>query len=805
MKTIYNIAKTELQILFYSPVAWLILVIFTFQASMIFTGNFEESVRQNALGWPLTSATSATFFGYGYNGFFTLVQRYLYLYVPLLTMGIMSRELGSGSIKLLYSSPLTNRQIILGKYLSLMIYGLVLTGIMGVFALFSIFTINSVDVPMILGGLLGLYLLICAYAAIGLFMSSLTSYTVVAAMGTLAILAILNYLKQVGQSIEFVRDVTYWIAISGRSDTFISGMLTSEDILYFLIVICLFISFSILKLHAGRHKSTWYVSLGRYAAVFIVAMLAGYFSSLPQLKVFYDTTHTKVNTLNKNSQKVLSHLTDRLTITTYTNMLEQNYMWAMPELYKVDVKRFEQYTRFKPNIKMKYVYYYHKGDYPMLDKSYPGLTDKQRLDTLSRMSDWDFPILPYKDIAGDVNLAPEKFRFVRLLERENGERTFLRIYEDQLRFPSENEITAAIKRLVLKLPVVGFLTGHGERSIRDQGDRGYQMFVQERTFRYSLINQGFEFTDLSLAAEIPASIRILVIAEMRKPLTTVEAERLNRYIDRGGNLIICGEPGRAANMNGITEKVGVKFLPGMLVNLDKTKTDEETGGVSSSGGAVIVVSQPTMKMRKPVEEKPAKPVKKGQTNLLILSPTKEAVAFSFYLEAMAKRSFVLTMPTTSALAFDPGKGFKATPLFKTDSAGSWNELETTNFVDDTVRLNTVVGEVEKPLPAVLALSRKVNNKEQKILITGDADWLSNAELGLGRNGVKASNFSLINSAFYWLSDGEVPIDMRRDPAPDRSLSLGKQAWDVFNVLFKWVFPGLLILAGLLIWIRRRGR
>ena len=100
----------------------------------------------------------------------------MFLYIPLLTMGLMSREFGSGSIRLLYSSPVTNVQIILGKFLSMMIYGLVLVGIMLIFTLFGAFTIKDFDLPLVLTGLLGVYLLICAYAAVGLFMSSLTSY-----------------------------------------------------------------------------------------------------------------------------------------------------------------------------------------------------------------------------------------------------------------------------------------------------------------------------------------------------------------------------------------------------------------------------------------------------------------------------------------------------------------------------------------------------------------------------------------------------------------------------------------------------
>ena len=146
MKTIYKIARTELQTLFYSPVAWLILVIFTFQASMVFTNGLAGNVRSQELGYGLYNVTMGVFAGW--RGMFTAMQQYLYLYIPLLTMGLMSRELSSGSIKLLYSSPVTNTQIILGKYLSMMIYNLVLMCILAVYLVFAAITIKSADVPL---------------------------------------------------------------------------------------------------------------------------------------------------------------------------------------------------------------------------------------------------------------------------------------------------------------------------------------------------------------------------------------------------------------------------------------------------------------------------------------------------------------------------------------------------------------------------------------------------------------------------------------------------------------------------------
>ena len=117
MRKIYEIAKAELQTLFYSPVAWLIIVIFVFQISLIFSSVLETMVTTTMMGYQNSALTMKIFANPMGNGLLFQVQNYLYLYIPLLTMGLMSREFSSGSIKLLYSSPVTNAQIIFGKYI----------------------------------------------------------------------------------------------------------------------------------------------------------------------------------------------------------------------------------------------------------------------------------------------------------------------------------------------------------------------------------------------------------------------------------------------------------------------------------------------------------------------------------------------------------------------------------------------------------------------------------------------------------------------------------------------------------------
>ena len=156
----------------------------------------------------------------------------------------------------------------------------------------------------------------------------------------------------------------------------------------------MFFSFAIIRLKGRREKRRWYSTTAKFLGVFAVIALIGYFSSRPKLMYYYDATRTKQNTLTKNSQDVIAKLKGGLTITTYNNLLEENYWSGLPRNVKNDISRFKQYTRFKPEIKLKYVNYYHKADYPHLDQRYPNLDDKQRIDTLRKLNNWKFKITP---------------------------------------------------------------------------------------------------------------------------------------------------------------------------------------------------------------------------------------------------------------------------------------------------------------------------------------------------------------------------------------------------------------------------
>ena len=109
------------------------------------------------------------------------------------------------------------------------------------------------------------------------------------------------------------------------------------------------------------------------------------------------------------------------------------------------------------------------------------------------------------------------------------------------------------------------------------------------------------------------------------------------------------------------------------------------------------------------------------------------------------------------------------------------------------------------IPTVLALDRKVGDKTQKIIISGDADCISNGEISIGRKDVNAANYNFIMGAFYWMSDEEVPIDVRRPTPPDDKISMGVPGIAITRWALMGALPLAMLIFYILIWVRRKGR
>jgi ABC-2 type transport system permease protein len=755
MKTIYRIAKTELNTMFYSPVAWVVLVIFSIQSNWKFFDSLERFEKSQKMGDGMGNLSQAIFSGF--MGLYTEMQNYLYLYVPLLTMGLISREINSGSIKLLLSSPIKIKEIVLGKYLAIAAYCLLFVGILVLQVVISYFSVENLDLKFAISGLIGLYLLVCTYAAIGLFMSCLTSYQVVAAISTLVVLAGLNFIGKLWQDVEYVKDITYFLSIAGRANEMLEGLIISKDVLYFILVSSLFIGLSIYKLQTGRDAQPVSKRVLKYTLLISVVLALGYITSRASLTFYEDMTRNKDRTLTKTSLDIVNKIKGPITLTTYVNLLDINYYMAMPYSQNQDISSFQNYTRFLPQMQMEYVYYYDTSNNEALYAQNPGLNEKQLADKLIETQNVKLKKLySPEEIKKVIDLKPEQNRVVRTIQY-NGKKTFLRMFDDLFKAPGEKEISASLKRLVVPAPKIVFATGNMERSIEKNGDKNYKTGFNEITFRYSLINQGFDVSSVDINAQnIPEQTGILIIADPKTQLSQGAIDRITKYIDQGKNVMLLSEPETNSALAAITDKLGLSYTKQTLVQESETNSPDYlvTDLQKNTDPAIIKFSK-------------------------------------------TRNDYPIPLLGSSGIKIVKDAGFKVTPLLKTNNQRAWESQMGITSVSENLKKQPSV----TAIPLVVALTRNINGKSQKIIVAGDADFMGNAELSRSGSGT----FQFMTDVFSWFSNYQYPIDTTRPENTDKKITINANQVFINKIVFIGLFPLLIILSGAFILIRRNRR
>ena len=768
-KIITRIARTELATLFYSPVAWLLLLAFACQVGNDFGTIMAEIAKIPVLGRDITFSITAGVV-LGHWGLYEAIQDTIYLYIPLLTMNLMSREYASGSIKLLYSSPVSSTQIVLGKFLSMVVFALIFVVILALPMIAVDYTTPNIDIPLILSGLLAMFLLILTYCAVGLFMSTLTSYQIVAAVATLSTLTFLNYVGKIGQTSPFFREITYWLSLKGRASEMVGGLICSDDVVYFLVVIAMFLAFSVIILSNEKtHRPLWNRAL-RYVGVLVCAVIVGYISSRPSMMSFYDATYSKQNTLSTASQEVMSQLEGPMTITTYVNLFDGEFNVASPQSQMEDKARFKQYTRFKPEIKMKYVYYYTTPTDSAFLAKYPGMTVEEIVADVAKKKNLNPKrLVTAESLKEEIDLKEENYRFVRVIERASGEKARLRLFDDMFHHPKESEISAAMKKMLVDPVKVGALVGHGERSIKKGGDRDYSIFATRQRMRNSMVNQGFDVVEVNFqeSKDVPENINILLIPEMRQAMTDEELLAIDRFVERGGNLVILADVGRQEAMNPLMARFGMRMLEGQIAQPSQINPYH------------IVLSRATQ----------------------VAADTLKGP----YRTIRGRLDYnAITMPGAVALEMVDSTLFRPMTLLMTDTLQTWIEKQTTDFIEETPVCDSIRGNecIDSYVTAV-ALTRMHKGKQQRILVLGDADCWSNAELLASRAGINAHNFTMIPNAFRWLCYGEFPVSSPRPKHRDMETSLTPMMMPTIKNIYCIAIPLFIGLIGVVVIMRRK--
>ncbi|MCT4614664.1 MAG: ABC transporter permease [Marinifilaceae bacterium] len=726
MRVIFRIVKTELIALFGQPISWLILAVFSMQASFSFIYIYEELMRYVALDMPLGNITQNIFSG----NFFPSIQNTVYLYLPLLTMGLMGKEYTSGSIKLLFSSPIKSRSIILAKYLSLVIFSLIMISSIGVLLIFSIITIDNFDYGVLFIGLLGIFLLMCTYSAIGLLISTLIKYPIGAGLCTYALFTALNFIGDLGADIPIVRDITYWLSLSDKASDFILGIISSSDLIYFITISGLMLFLANLRLHVERgvygRKKTIILSVLAFGFVFCI----GYFVSQAYAKAYYDGTATKVNTLTKESQDILAKLDDDVKITTYVNILDQfSVRYAAPKEMLKDVERYEKYLRFKPDIKTEYVYYY--GNTGSLQLNSTDLKLKAR--QVAKALDIDFDDLKSEEELGrSVDLSREGGVLTRLLETENGKSAFLHTYFDIQVLPSEREITSAFNVLTgdaLKVYIMASKT----RDIWGSSNRSISKLIANANNRSSLINNSCEIIEWKGEKNLNDA-DLLILADVSETISDKAYQAIKSYVERGRNLMLLSDERSFRNMNRIAALVEMNF-----------KESDFTSNLSKDGTYVKAL------------------------------PTDICKQFVYYPQIDMNNSIVTISPA-SIIEFTGNHFFK-------------NNLLSVND-------NRIVA---------TAVTRDRETNQQRVFVSSDADFLSFAELESKRNNVISINERISKVVLRWLLEDKIPLEIKRPKSKDRTIHFEYENLSLLTIIFIITLPILMLIIGLLIWLKRKKR
>ncbi len=250
MDKIFTIATTEFKRLFNSPLAWSVLAILQFILTLMFLIFLDAYIGEIQ---PATATMENP------PGVTAIVLSPLYLWtgvimlviMPIMTMRLFAEERMNKTLTLLLSSPLSSTQIVLGKYLGILFFILLVIAMISLMPL-ALTIGTTLDWGVIFTSSLGLFLLLSSFAAAGLFISSLTSQPIIAAISSFGLLLFLVVLYLSGSSQNNSSEVFIYLSHFSHFLPFLDGVFDTSDLVYYALFIVGFLILSIRKLDNDR-------------------------------------------------------------------------------------------------------------------------------------------------------------------------------------------------------------------------------------------------------------------------------------------------------------------------------------------------------------------------------------------------------------------------------------------------------------------------------------------------------------------------------------------------------------------------
>ena len=247
---VFTLAWRELRSLFLSPLAWAILAIVQFIMAYLFMSQLQEFLLIQSKLSAIDNAPGVTELVivplYGSAAFIMM------LVTPLLTMRLISEERRNRSLALLISAPISMTEIIIGKYIGMLGFAAIMILMMTLMPL-SLYIGGSIDGGLLFTIVLGISLLLAAFIALGLYMSTLTSQPTIAAMSTFGMLLLLWIIDWAGGKADATASgLLEYLSMLRHFEAFAKGLFNSSDFIYYLLFISLFLILSIRRLDGDR-------------------------------------------------------------------------------------------------------------------------------------------------------------------------------------------------------------------------------------------------------------------------------------------------------------------------------------------------------------------------------------------------------------------------------------------------------------------------------------------------------------------------------------------------------------------------
>ncbi len=255
---ILAVARKELKALFASPLAWIILAVVQFLLGYLFLKQIDTYAQFQAQAMRIPGFRGVT----EMVGLlvFNIYSMLFFVLVPLLGMRLIAEEKRNQTMTFLVSSPLSMTEIVLGKFMGLWLFLLLLLALAALMPL-SLLAGGTVDLGRLAAAFIGLALMAGTLSAVSLYLSSLTVHPIVA--GITAFCALLG-LALIGETLAEVLRSAQWPAAKGlvplaqvlsplrALETFLAGTIDSFSLAAPLLLTAFFLTLTVRRLDAAR-------------------------------------------------------------------------------------------------------------------------------------------------------------------------------------------------------------------------------------------------------------------------------------------------------------------------------------------------------------------------------------------------------------------------------------------------------------------------------------------------------------------------------------------------------------------------